>query len=69
MDDRNYENLFRMAPTVEAREKIHRMVEFGSRRDYSHIPDPYYGGYEGFEYVLDLLEDACKGLLTELEEL
>ena len=31
-----------------------------------HVPDPYYGGAEGFEYVLDLLEDACAGLLEEL---
>jgi protein-tyrosine-phosphatase len=30
-------------------------------------PDPYYGGAEGFEEVLDLLEDACSGLLTQLE--
>ena len=30
------------------------------------VPDPYYGGAEGFEYVLDVLEDACAGLLTSL---
>lgn len=67
MDDSNYENLFRMAPTLEAREKIHRMVEFGTRKDYSYIPDPYYEGSEGFELVLDLLEDHCAGLLDQLE--
>jgi protein-tyrosine phosphatase len=32
----------------------------------SDVPDPYYGGEEGFEQVLDLLEDACFGLLQEL---
>jgi protein-tyrosine phosphatase len=30
------------------------------------VPDPYYGGAEGFEHVLDLLEDACEGLLEGL---
>ncbi|KAB3872010.1 low molecular weight phosphotyrosine protein phosphatase, partial [Phocaeicola vulgatus] len=30
--------------------------------------DPYYGGAEGFEYVLDVLEDACAGLLTSLTQ-
>ncbi|HWV11527.1 MAG TPA: low molecular weight protein-tyrosine-phosphatase [Pseudomonas sp.] len=31
------------------------------------VPDPYYGGEEGFEHVLDLIEEACDGLLTELK--
>ncbi|CAM9959051.1 unnamed protein product [Phaeothamnion confervicola] len=34
----------------------------------THVPDPYYGGAEGFEMVLDLLEDACAGLLTAIQE-
>lgn len=64
MDDSNYHNLFRIAPALEDREKIFRMVEFGSQHDYDHIPDPYYEGRDGFELVLDLLEDACEGLLN-----
>lgn len=31
-----------------------------------YVPDPYYGGAQGFENVLDILEDACAGLLTSL---
>ena len=30
------------------------------------VPDPYFGGRKGFELVLDLLDDACEGLLTEI---
>jgi protein-tyrosine phosphatase len=30
------------------------------------VPDPYYGGEEGFEYVIDLLEDACAGLIDSI---
>lgn len=35
---------------------------------YKEVPDPYYGGAQGFEIVLDLLEDACVGLLEEIKE-
>lgn len=66
MDDANYHNLFRLAPNVEDREKIFRMVEFANRSDYDHIPDPYYEGSEGFELVMDLLEDACQGLFDSI---
>jgi protein-tyrosine phosphatase len=67
MDDSNYDNLFRLAPTIEARAKIHRMVEFARRHDNKYVPDPYYEGPEGFELVLNLLEDTCEGLLNYLE--
>lgn len=33
---------------------------------YDHVPDPYYEGAEGFELVLDLLQDACRGLFEEI---
>ena len=36
------------------------------RNHYDYVPDPYYEGSEGFELVLDLLEDACDNLLTQL---
>ena len=64
MDDRNIEDLKDRAPSPEEWKKIHRMTEFCTRFTHTdHVPDPYYGGAEGFEYVLDLLEDACAGLL------
>ncbi|EJW99431.1 low molecular weight protein-tyrosine-phosphatase [gut metagenome] len=66
MDDRNIDDLKDRAPSVEACEKIYRMTEFCTRMVADHVPDPYYGGAEGFEYVLDVLEDACAGLLTFL---
>ena len=67
MDDRNIEDLKERAPSVEAERKICRMTDFCTRYTQAdHVPDPYYGGAEGFEYVLDLLEDACVGLLRKL---
>lgn len=67
MDDNNYEALFRLAPDRQAQQKIYRFREFLRRHpDWSYIPDPYYEGHEGFELVLDLLEDGCATLLEEL---
>ena len=67
MDDNNYENLFRLAPDRAAQQKIYRFREFLHHHpDWSYIPDPYYEGHEGFELVLDLLEDGCSTLLENL---
>lgn len=68
MDDSNISNLRRMAPTVEAQKKIHRMAEFidHSRFALDYVPDPYYEGTEGFELVLDLLESSCVYLLNSI---
>ncbi|MBO5894613.1 MAG: low molecular weight phosphotyrosine protein phosphatase [Alistipes sp.] len=67
MDDNNYEALFRLAPSRAAQQKIYRFREFlVNHPDWSYIPDPYYEGREGFELVLDLLEDGCRVLLDRL---
>lgn len=68
MDDMNYENVHRLAPSRRAAEKIFRMREFFRRHPrWDHVPDPYYEGAEGFELVLDMLEDGCGGILEYLE--
>lgn len=66
MDDYNYESVHRLAPSRADAMKIDRMTDFcRSHPDAHYVPDPYYEGREGFEIVLDLLEDACEGLLDE----
>ena len=68
MDDNNYENLFRLAPNRDYHNKIYRFREFLHRHtEWSYIPDPYYEGREGFELVLDLLEDGCSTLIEQLK--
>ncbi|HGY5554758.1 MAG TPA: low molecular weight protein-tyrosine-phosphatase [Prochlorococcus sp.] len=47
--------------------RIKPMLSYASKTSLQEVPDPYYGGDAGFEEVLDLLEDACKGLLDELK--
>lgn len=68
MDDRNYDALRAMAPDPESVRKIRRIADYCTRLPVGYVPDPYYGGSEGFEQVLDILEDACDGLLKQLTE-
>lgn len=67
MDASNYRNLCRLAPSSQAAERVVRMADYFRRfSGQQEVPDPYYEGREGFERVLDLLEDACQGLLEEI---
>lgn len=67
MDRRNREKLERLAQTPEQRSKIVMMADYlrYHTAQYSHIPDPYYGSERDFELVVELLEDACGGLLQK----
>lgn len=66
MDESNISDLRDLAPSPAEWEKIHRMTKYCRRITTDHVPDPYYGGDAGFEYVIDILEDACEGLLEKL---
>jgi protein-tyrosine phosphatase len=48
------------------RRKLRRLTEFCRQYDAAVVPDPYYGGETGFQQVLDLIEDACDGLLDHV---
>lgn len=64
--DRDNLDLLRQACPPEHRGKLGLFLEFASRHDEDEVPDPYYGGPEGFERVLDLIEDAAQGLLARI---
>jgi protein-tyrosine phosphatase len=66
MDEQNIRELKMRATSPEQAAKIYRMTDFCTRMLAEEVPDPYYGGSEGFEYVIDLLEDAGEGLLNKL---
>lgn len=68
MDDRNMEQLKTQAPDLASLQKLSRMTDYCRTHTIDHVPDPYYGGEQGFEQVLDLLEDACGGLLEQLKK-
>ncbi|GHV27077.1 phosphotyrosine protein phosphatase [Bacteroidia bacterium] len=65
MDDNNISSLRHQAPDEASRQKIHRITDFCQNIVADHVPDPYYGGSHGFEHVLDILEDACEGLIDK----
>ncbi len=67
MDNQNIRDLRSMAATRHQMQKIHLMTDFYSRTKRSEVPDPYYGGSDGFELVLNLLEDACGGLIERIK--
>ncbi|WJG08052.1 low molecular weight protein-tyrosine-phosphatase [Aliiglaciecola sp. LCG003] len=62
MDEVNLRNLQSECPE-ELHEKIHLFMSFSALEE-DIVPDPYYGGKKGFEYVLDLIESASDGLLN-----
>jgi protein-tyrosine phosphatase len=66
MDDENYSNVLSLNFDDSFRNKVFRMVHFSSDQGIKEVPDPYYGGPQGFENVLDILEDACSNLLRHI---
>ncbi len=56
-----------MAPQ-HAMRKLRRLTEFCHRYPDAVVPDPYYGGEPDFEHVLNLVEDACDGLLSHVQK-
>ena len=66
MDNNNLHSL----PQVDlnaCKANVALFLDYAQKYDVSEVPDPYYGGQQGFEYVLDLVEDACDGLLKHIE--
>jgi protein-tyrosine phosphatase len=71
MDRSNLEDLLELAPDERSRAKVRLLREFdpaSEDADDLDVPDPYYGGSEGFEEVLDLVLAACAGLLDEVAD-
>jgi protein-tyrosine phosphatase len=67
MDWENYALTEQRCPPNK-KHKIRRLTEFCKVNQASVVPDPYYKGSEGFEEVLDLVEDACDGLLDHVKQ-
>ena len=65
MDEDNLRNLKRLRP-AGSRAKVALLMSFAPQAGAREVPDPYYGGADGFEKVLDLVDSACEGLLANL---
>jgi len=67
MDRDNYDDLLSICPSDHAG-KLRLFLEFAPELGVQEVPDPYYGGVTGFERVLDLIEQASRGLLADIRE-
>jgi Protein-tyrosine-phosphatase len=67
MDENNYSQICLLDKNNIFTHKIRRMTDFCEGTKISSVPDPYYGGSQGFENVIDILEDACRGFLKYLK--
>ncbi len=66
MDKSNFDDLYDICPD-DKKDKIKLCLDYANDfPDYDEVPDPYYGGDAGFELVLDLIENACDGLIYQL---
>lgn len=68
MDNDNYLDITRLDHKGLYRNKIYKMADFISDKNVNEVPDPYYGGADGFEFVIDILEEGSKNLLTKIKD-
>lgn len=66
MDRANLRDLYQLDKDQKYRDKIYLFLDFHTDPPFKEVPDPYYGGPEGFDRVLDLVEGASDGLLDLL---
>jgi protein-tyrosine phosphatase len=67
MDNSNYKDIYRLDTDHKHKDKIFKMAKFINRHNVNEVPDPYYEGPEGFEFVLDIIENGCEELLTKVK--
>lgn len=68
MDKSNYRDILSLDPQGKYHHKVKMMCSYCTKYSEEEVPDPYYGGEEGFNFVLDLLADACENLLQSLKK-
>ena len=67
MDKSNLQHLRKLDKSNKASKKLKLFCDYVTRTYHSEVPDPYYGGAEGFKIVMDLLEDGCEKILEEVK--
>ena len=68
MDNSNFDDIQAQDRKEKYSHKVFKMTEFCKKEKVSEVPDPYYGGVDHFEEVLDILEDACDGFLEKIKK-
>lgn len=68
MDNSNYENIIKLANTQEDKSKVKLILNETHPNKGFDVPDPYYGGDQGFEEVFQMLDEACNVIASTLEK-
>ncbi len=66
MDKNNYNDILRLARSAEHRSKVRLVLQDTRPGGVLDVPDPYYGGRDGFEKVFDMLDEACEKIASEI---
>ena len=66
MDESNYNDVIGLANSEEDRLKVSRILDWDDSAEVQNVPDPYYGGNQGFDFVFQLLDKACNLIVREL---
>lgn len=66
MDRHNYRDILSLDREKKYQDKVELMCNYAAKYLDRDVPDPYYGGVDGFDYVIDLLFDACENLLESI---
>jgi len=67
MDKDNFSNVVALDPEGSFLHKVQYLTDFCQKIKAAEVPDPYYGGASGFDLVLDIVTDACEGLLKKIK--
>ena len=67
MDNSNYKDVMALAPNEEAKSKVKLILNELLPNENIDVPDPYYGGQDGFENVFDMLNEACDVIAGKLK--
>ena len=68
MDNDNYNEITSLDRKNKYKDKVFKMISFGKNIKVNEVPDPYYSGGQGFDHVLDILEDSVEGLIDKVED-
>ena len=66
MDHNNYHDVMALAASPEERKKVHLLLEYAGKGPIE-VPDPYYGGRDGFQKVFDMIDEACESIAAQLD--
>jgi len=68
MDNNNYSAITSLDRKDKYKDKVFKIVTFSKKIKVNEVPDPYYSGSQGFEFVLDILEDAVEEVINKVED-